>query len=137
MAGKVFIAGATMRAPWCGFNSKNRRVTEINQRPSRGARISVSAMTTKTLLSIGLQPSGLSVEQSAAYIGVSPNTFKSMVAAGLMPQPRCFRKRRIWPRRELDAALAALPTADGSPVATVPVMAEHEARSPLDDLLGT
>ena len=50
---------------------------------------------------------------AAAAIGVSATTFDAMVAAGVMPQPRIYGKRRIWSVDELYAAFDALPRQGG------------------------
>lgn len=52
---------------------------------------------------------GLSRQDSARYVGVSPTTFDGLVEEGLMPAPRRIRKRKIWDRRELEAAFDELP----------------------------
>ena len=85
-----------------------------------------------------LAPAGLTDMQSAAYVGVSLRTYKRMRAQGLMPQPRIFRARNITLREELDAALRALPTADGSapPTGRRRVEPEADDASELDRLLG-
>jgi len=53
-------------------------------------------------------PRGLRREQAATYVGVSPSTFDTLVADGLMPQPKRLRGCVIWDRRDLDAALDSL-----------------------------
>lgn len=45
---------------------------------------------------------GLSREQSARYIGVSPSTFDLLVKDGLMPNATKVRSRSIWDVRALD-----------------------------------
>jgi hypothetical protein len=61
------------------------------------------------ILPASLPPRGLSREQAAAYVGVSPNLFDEMVDDGRMPPARIINRRRIWDRIELDSAFAALP----------------------------
>ena len=56
-----------------------------------------------------LDPRGLARPDAAAYVGVSPFLFTMMVDDGRMPRPRVANARRIWDRRELDAAIDALP----------------------------
>lgn len=62
----------------------------------------------------GLVPRGLSREEAAAYIGVSPGKFDQLVADGRMPPPKAIDGRRVWDRLALDRAFAALPDADGA-----------------------
>ncbi len=55
---------------------------------------------------------GLHRDESAAYVGVSPNTFDRMVADGLMPKPMQVYGRKLWDVRKLDQSFDAL-LADG------------------------
>lgn len=55
----------------------------------------------------------LSAELAAAYLGLSPNTFRAGVGT-LWPEPARIGARRLWDRRALDAAAARLPTAGPS-----------------------
>jgi hypothetical protein len=57
----------------------------------------------------GLTPLGLSREEAAGFVGVSPNTFDAMVEAGEMPPPRVMRGRLVWSRPELEGAFHHLP----------------------------
>jgi len=54
-------------------------------------------------------PLGLSREEAAEYVGVSPSKLDAMVADGRMPKPKRIDRRRIFDRHALDAAFAALP----------------------------
>ena len=60
-----------------------------------------------------LAPRGLSREEAATYVGVSPNKFDTLVEDGRMPKPKLIDGRRIWDRLKLDSSFAALPDADG------------------------
>lgn len=60
------------------------------------------------VLPAGALPRGLSREQSAEYVGVSPTTFDRMVKDQLMPKPLRIYGRIVWDVRKLDAAFAAL-----------------------------
>lgn len=51
---------------------------------------------------------GLSREESAVYIGVSPTKFDEMVAVGLMPKPKTVGGRKVYDIRRLDVAFDAL-----------------------------
>lgn len=66
----------------------------------------------QNLLPANLPPRGLNREQSAAYVGVSPDKFDELVSDGRMPAPRRVDKRVIWDLRELDAAFDSLGTAN-------------------------
>lgn len=59
-----------------------------------------------------LAPIGLSREESAAYIGVSPSLFDEMVADGRMPPPKQINKRTVWHRIKIDLAFEGLPDKD-------------------------
>lgn len=61
----------------------------------------------------GLAPRGLSREEAATYIGVSPGKLDQMVADGRMPAPKRIDGRRVWDRLALDRAFAALPDEAG------------------------
>jgi predicted DNA-binding transcriptional regulator AlpA len=56
-----------------------------------------------------LPPRGLSREEAAAYIGVSPSKFDELVKDKRMPTPKRIDRRTVWDRRRLDAAFEALP----------------------------
>jgi predicted DNA-binding transcriptional regulator AlpA len=56
-----------------------------------------------------LPPRGLSREEAAGYIGVSPTLFDQMVADRRMPKPKRINARRVWDRIQVDAAFSALP----------------------------
>jgi excisionase family DNA binding protein len=55
---------------------------------------------------------GLSRDEAAIYVGVSPGKFDQMVADGRMPYARRVDSRRIWDIRSLDLAFDALPCED-------------------------
>ena len=54
----------------------------------------------------------LSREQAAAYVGVSPSLFDTLVKDGRMPTPKRINARTVWDRVQLDVAFAALPSND-------------------------
>jgi excisionase family DNA binding protein len=56
-----------------------------------------------------LPPRGLSREEAAAYIGVSPSKFDELVKDKRMPAPKRIDRRTVWDRRRLDVAFEALP----------------------------
>jgi predicted DNA-binding transcriptional regulator AlpA len=64
------------------------------------------------ILPQSLAPRGLSREQAAAYIGVSPSLFDTLVKDQRMPQPKRINARTVWDRLQLDAAFAALQSND-------------------------
>ena len=66
------------------------------------------------ILPHSLAPRGLSREQAAAYVGVSPSLFDAMVKDGRLPQPKRINARVVWDRLKLDAAFDALPGDDAS-----------------------
>jgi predicted DNA-binding transcriptional regulator AlpA len=55
-----------------------------------------------------LAPRGLSREQAAAYVGVSPSLFDMLVRDGRMPGPKRINSRVVWDRLRLDVAFEAL-----------------------------
>jgi hypothetical protein len=56
-----------------------------------------------------INPRGLNIRQAAVYWGVSPGTFKKLVALGLAPAPMKLPgvDRNIFDRHELDRAIDA------------------------------
>jgi predicted DNA-binding transcriptional regulator AlpA len=66
----------------------------------------------QNVLPLSLPPRGLSREQAAAYVGVSPSFFDTLVKDGRMPGPKRINSRAVWDRMELDAAFVALPSSD-------------------------
>ncbi|KRE13456.1 hypothetical protein ASE63_18460 [Bosea sp. Root381] len=52
---------------------------------------------------------GLSLAESADYIGVSVTKFLEMTADGRMPKPKEIDRRRVYDIRMLDRAFDALP----------------------------
>ena len=51
---------------------------------------------------------GLSREEAAMYIGVSPSKFDELVADGRMPGPMKIDSRNVWDIRRLDLAFDVL-----------------------------
>lgn len=56
-----------------------------------------------------LAPRGLCREAAAQYIGCSPGKFDELVADGRMPGAKRIDGRKVWDRRAIDLAFAALP----------------------------
>lgn len=54
-------------------------------------------------------PRGLSLLQSAHYVGIGPSLFVALMRMGKMPEPKLIGTREIWDRHELDAAFEDLP----------------------------
>jgi excisionase family DNA binding protein len=54
---------------------------------------------------------GLSENEAAVYVGLSPSYFRELVDRGIMPLPRLAGKRRIYDIDELDLAFGELPRA--------------------------
>jgi predicted DNA-binding transcriptional regulator AlpA len=65
-----------------------------------------------TVLPQSLAPRGLSREEAAAYVGVSPSLFDALVKDGRMPVPKRINSRKVWDRLQVDGAFAALPDGD-------------------------
>ena len=73
------------------------------------ARSTCPCITRGDLLPHSLPPRGLSRIESAAYIGVSPTKFDTLVKDGRMPGPKRIDRRTVWDRLQLDNAFTALP----------------------------
>jgi predicted DNA-binding transcriptional regulator AlpA len=59
-------------------------------------------------LPLSLAPRGLSREQAAAYVGVSPSLFDTLIKDCRMPGPKRINSRVVWDRFRLDLAFEAL-----------------------------
>jgi predicted DNA-binding transcriptional regulator AlpA len=66
----------------------------------------------ESILPQSLSPRGLSREQAAAYVGISPSLFDTLVKDGRMPAPKRINSRTVWDRLQLDEAFTALPSND-------------------------
>ena len=64
------------------------------------------------MLPHSLAPRGLSRAEAAAYIGISPSLFNTMIKEGKMPRPKRINSRAVWDRLLLDLAFDALPDED-------------------------
>jgi predicted DNA-binding transcriptional regulator AlpA len=54
-------------------------------------------------------PRGMSREEAARWVGVSPSLFDEMVKDSRMPRPKTINSRVLWDRYRLDQAFDALP----------------------------
>lgn len=72
-------------------------------------------MAKTDILPNSLPPRGVSREQAAAYLNVSPSLFDEMVRDGRMPKPVRINSRVIWDRLKLDEAFSALDDCDENP----------------------
>lgn len=59
-------------------------------------------------------PRGLSRDEAARYIGVSPTKFDDLVVRRKMPKPKRVDGRVIWDRVSLDIAFSELPEDSGN-----------------------
>jgi predicted DNA-binding transcriptional regulator AlpA len=66
----------------------------------------------QNILPQSLPPRGLSREQAAAYVGISPSLFDMLINDGRMPGPKRINSRVVWDRLKLDAAFEALADTD-------------------------
>src|SRR5262245_35528126 len=55
-----------------------------------------------------IEPRGLSRNEAAEYIGVSPSLFDETVKDGRMPSPIRINSRTVWDRKQVDEAFEAL-----------------------------
>jgi predicted DNA-binding transcriptional regulator AlpA len=68
----------------------------------------------ENILPQSLAPRGLSREQAAAYVGISPSLFDTLIKDGRMPGPKRINSRAVWDRLKLDAAFEALADMEGA-----------------------
>lgn len=65
------------------------------------------------VLPASLRPLGISREQAAAFIGISPSLLDRAVEVGTMPRPRLVFGRNVWDVDELIASFKAMPHKGG------------------------
>jgi predicted DNA-binding transcriptional regulator AlpA len=65
--------------------------------------------TPERILPQSLSPRGLSREQAAAYVGISPSLFDALVKDGRMPAPKRINSRTVWDRLQLDEGIHRTP----------------------------
>ena len=58
---------------------------------------------------------GLSRQEAALYIGVSPSLFDELVKSGEMPKPVRIKRRTVWDRHQLDEYFEALSALEDNP----------------------
>ena len=58
---------------------------------------------------------GLSRQEAAMYIGVSPSLFDDLVKSGEMPKPLHIRRRTVWDCHQLDEYFEELSAPDNNP----------------------
>lgn len=78
-----------------------------------------------------LAPLGLRRKAAAQFIGMSETTFDKMIVDGLMPKGKRVYGVRVWDRRDLADALAALDRTPGDMAAR----AILPGRNPWDEVL--
>ena len=73
-------------------------------------------MTARALSEVRPVPRrGLSREEAAMYIGISPSKFDELVADGRMPGPVRVDSRKVWDIRQIDLAFDDLPRDTAAP----------------------
>jgi hypothetical protein len=77
-------------------------------RMSNGEAPAVPRPARASALPAAVLPIGISREQVAELIGVSPSKFDQMVADGRMPKPKRIDGRRVWDSRKVIIAFEAL-----------------------------
>lgn len=83
--------------------------TSVQQWESAKGAPDTTAGTPRRSYSPFFMPRGMSLEQSARYIGLSATKFTELVHDGRMPPPRAADGRRLWCRYALDEAFDELP----------------------------
>ena len=79
-----------------------------------------------SVLPVSLAPLGLSRVLASEFVGVGVTKFDLMVDDGRMPKPRRIDGRKVWDRRQLEEAFAALPIEGG----------DRETPNPWDSVSG-
>ena len=80
--------------------------------PRNGPTAKTMKRGPQSILPVSLPPRGLSREEAAAYIGVSPSLFDILVKDSRMPGPKRINSRVVWDRLKLDVAFEVLDGTD-------------------------
>jgi hypothetical protein len=78
-----------------------------------------------------IEPRGLSLLQSAIYVGMGPLLFVALMKMGKMPEPKLIGSRKVWDRHELDAAFEELPKELAVPDCPAPPTAGEKRPIPI------
>jgi predicted DNA-binding transcriptional regulator AlpA len=78
-----------------------------NLRKERGLQLSLKRISSPRR--------GLSREEAATYIGVSPSLFDELVKSGAMPKPIRIKSRTVWDVHQLDKYFEDLSTPNDNP----------------------
>jgi hypothetical protein len=73
------------------------------------SRLSSAGVKLQTLGAIPAPRRGLSREESASYLGISPSKFDQLRKDGRVSAPKLIDCRKVWDIRRLDEAFDALP----------------------------
>lgn len=71
-----------------------------------------SSMSSRTI-ERSIPRRGLSREEAAIYLGVSPSKFDELRRIGQVGAPRLIGSRKVWDVRELDYAFDSFPYEEG------------------------
>jgi len=74
-------------------------------------------MARQTGLPPAVAPRLVGLAKAAAYVDMSPNTFKRLVAVGALPAPKMIGPQEKWNLREIDRAVDELPVRGAAPMA--------------------
>ena len=85
------------------------------------------------VLPANLPPVGLTLEEVAAFVGVSPNKYAELVRRMLMPSPRIIDGRRVHDRVLAHAAFKRLPTTTDKGSET-PMIGDNRQTSTWEDI---
>jgi predicted DNA-binding transcriptional regulator AlpA len=92
--------------------------------------MATKAALRQALCAAGVPPAGLSLPEAAAYVGLSPNTFLAEVMAGTLPPSiPLTKRRRLWSRAALDAAVGGRSNA-------APIPLDDKIKAAIDDYAG-
>jgi hypothetical protein len=114
------------------FTSQRRALVESLDKPKRRRE----TPKRRDVLPASLPPLGLSVDEAAAFVGVSPNKYRELERRKLMPAARMIDGRKVYDREQVHAAFKRMPSADASNDSG-PITADHDADDTWGDIDGT
>jgi hypothetical protein len=82
--------------------------------PAENLKLPRSSRRRADVLPASLAPLGLSLDEVAAFIGISANKYRELEQRKRMPGPRLVDGRRLYDRELAHAAFKRLPTTTGN-----------------------
>jgi excisionase family DNA binding protein len=82
--------------------------------PAESVELWIRRYSTPCGSSVTPSPLSLNARKAASYLSVGLSRFREMVREGQMPKPKLVGKKKLWDRRDLEAAFSALGQSEDS-----------------------